>query len=171
MQTIEIEQTFDFPLEKLIEARVARYHHKKLWPEIEDSKIVDNKKIGNKVIEKRITRVSIAKNSPINRILKYNSVEIVENTIFDSDEKIYTLETKLKNPSLLIDITEKTVHREFDENGKIKNKRIIKIFATVRIPLLGIMIEKALLNEFAKRSAEDEKRILEFYQTNLEKKD
>jgi hypothetical protein len=166
VQTIEIEQIFDFPLEKLIEIRTARYTYSKLWPEILESKIIEKNSNNEKIVEKRMTRIGIAHDSPISRVLKNSSLELEEKTVFDIEKNVYILETKLKNSPLILNILEKTIHTEMEVNGQLKSKRVINISAEIKIPIIGLIIEKALLSELARQSSNDQKRMNKFLESN-----
>jgi hypothetical protein len=162
MKKINIEQTFDHPLDVLLSARQERYKHLDKFPELKNVQIVSETTEGH--ILKQVRNISLADAMPavLQTVLPSGANMLVEESEFDDTTNTHTFKVTpgggLDNIFMV-----KGVSRYF-ASGDSKSTRTYDIEVTSKVLFVGGVVETAIGDVYRHNLEKDKSSIEHFIQ-------
>ena len=160
MKKVQLSHRFDFNLADVVAGREARYVNKDWWPEIIESKIENEEEKDGILYVSR--RVVLQNKLPANKILKEGHYTFIEHTKQRLADNFYEIEVHLESHKSLLDFTENSQYRQFENEGQVHTERDIELAVHMKVPLLGPIAETFICKEFANMSDKDRDIIIEY---------
>lgn len=152
----KIEQVFDAPLAKVIEAREKRYE---LLPNIRKPDYLERKEDGGLVRSKR--KFIVAVPDGMSKIVPPDAVSFVDISVWDAAKGEHRWNIISDKFPRQITWQGATRYTEFDDGGAKKTRRVMEGEVKVKIPFVGDQFEKMISSGFKKNFEKDHATIVE----------
>lgn len=134
-----VTHTFDVPLEKLLWAREERYKHLDKFPDLKNVQLLEEKKEGNKIFQKR--KIDLAGSMPPVLASALQDPCLIEESVFYLDNN--THEFTLTPPGKENVVTIKGISH-YKDLGDGKSQRTYEVEVKSKLMLVGPAIEIAI---------------------------
>ncbi|MCE9501880.1 MAG: DUF2505 domain-containing protein [Leptospira sp.] len=146
-----VVQKFDVSLPELLRAREDRYKNLDKFPDLKNVSLLDEKKEGNKVFQKR--KIDLGASLPQVLSVALNDPSLIEESSFDLDSNTHIFKLFPPNNEKVVTITGKSLYREISPNS---SERSYEVEVKSEVFLVGGLIEGAI-EEIHKHSLEKDK--------------
>lgn len=155
-----VRHTFQYSLADVLEARENRYKHLDKFPELQNVTLLEEKREGNKIYQKR--KVSLASSLPavLQNVLK--DASLLEDSVFDTTSNTHEFKLFPPDNEKVVKITGKSIYRSLSEN---ECERVYDIEVKSEVFLVSALIEAAI-EEIHKHSLEKDKNSILHYLQN-----
>ena len=157
----KVTHKFNCPLSTLLLAREERYKHLDKFPDLKNVTLLEEKKEGNKIIQKR--KVGLGGSLPSVLASLLDEAALLEESVFDTDKNTHEFTMAPPKNEKVVAIKGFSVYKSTGENS---SERSYEIEVKSGVFLVGGLIEAAI-EEIHKHSLEKDKNsILAFIEGN-----
>lgn len=152
-----VKHVFDYSLAEVLVAREDRYKHLDKFPELQNVTLLDERKDGNKLFQKR--KVSLAKSLPavLQNLMK--DASLIEESVFHTDTNTHDFTFTPPDGAKIVTIIGKSHYKSIGEN---QCERTYDVEVKSSVFLVGPLVEAAI-EEIHKHSLDKDKNsILNF---------
>jgi len=134
-----VTHTFDVSLADLLRAREDRYKNLDKFPDLKNVSLLEEKKEGNKVFQKR--KIDLGASLPTVLATALNDPSLIEESTFDLDSNTHIFKLFPPDNEKVVTISGMSVYRELTGNS---SERSYDVEVKSEIFLVGVLIEGAI---------------------------
>lgn len=135
----KVTQKFEVSLEKLLQAREDRYKHLDKFPDLKNVSLIDEKKEGNQIIQKR--KIDIGASMPPILASALSEPCLMEDSVFFTDTNTHEFKLYPPDKENVVTIKGVSVYRSIDENN---SERVYDVEVKSRLLLIAPAVEMAI---------------------------
>lgn len=135
----KITQKFEVPLEKLLQAREDRYKHLDQFPDLKNVSLLDEKKEGNQISQKR--KIDIGASMPAILSAALSDPCLIEDSIFYTETNTHEFKLYPPDKENVVTITGVSVYKPVDE---VSSERIYDVEVKSKLLFVAPAIELAI---------------------------
>ncbi|MDX1961128.1 MAG: DUF2505 family protein [Leptospiraceae bacterium] len=152
-----VKHTFDYPLAELLAAREERYKYLDKFPELKNVTLLDEKKEGNKIFQKR--QVSLMSSLPVVLQPLLKDTGLIEESVFDTQDNTHIFTFTPPGNAKIFVIKGKSTYRSISEK---QSERIYEVEVKSETFLVSGAIEAAIEGVHKHSLDKDKNSILKF---------
>ena len=146
-----VSHKFEAPLADLLKAREERYNQLDKFPELKNVTLLEEKKEGKKVFQKR--KVSLGSSLPTVVATLLEDPSLIEESSFDLETNTHIFKLSPPNNEKIVTISGKSIYREVTPTA---SERVYDVEVKSEVFLVSPLIEAAI-EEIHKHSLEKDK--------------
>ncbi|MCC5813162.1 MAG: DUF2505 domain-containing protein [Leptospira sp.] len=135
----KVTQKFEVSLEKLLQAREDRYKHLDKFPDLKNVSLIEEKKEGNRIIQKR--KIDIGASMPPILASALSEPCLMEDSVFFTETNTHEFKLYPPDKENVVTITGVSVYRSVDENN---SERVYDVEVKSRLMLIAMAVEMAI---------------------------
>ncbi|PJZ70784.1 DUF2505 domain-containing protein [Leptospira perolatii] len=151
MKQYKVVQTFPVPLQDLLKAREDRYKYLDQFPELKNVELLEERKDGNQVFQKR--KVKLAESLPKVVAAVLSDPSLLENSVFDLSTNTHEFTIAPPGNDSIVTIKGKSIYKSLGPN---ESERSYDVQVTSGVFLMGSVIE-TVIEEIHRHSLEKDK--------------
>ncbi|EQA35986.1 PF10698 family protein [Leptospira inadai serovar Lyme str. 10] len=151
MKQYKVVQTFPVPLQDLLKAREDRYKYLEQFPELKNVELLEEKKEGDRVFQKR--KVKLADSLPKVLATLLSDPSLLENSVFDLSTNTHEFTIAPPGNDSIVTIKGVSVYKELGPN---ESERSYDVQVSSGVFLMGTVIE-TVIEEIHRHSLDKDK--------------
>ena len=152
-----VSHKFEVPLAELLKAREERYNQLDKFPELKNVTLLEEKKEGKKVFQKR--KVSLGSSLPAVVATLLEDPSLIEESSFDLETNTHIFKLSPPNNEKIVTISGKSIYREVSPTT---SERVYDVEVKSEVFLVSPLIEAAI-EEIHKHSLEKDKNSINHF--------
>lgn len=160
MKQYKVVQTFPVPLQDLLKAREDRYKYLEQFPELKNVELLEEKKEGDRVFQKR--KVKLADSLPKVLATLLSDPSLLENSVFDLSTNTHEFTIAPPGNDSIVTIKGVSVYKELGPN---ESERSYDVQVSSGVFLMGTVIE-TVIEEIHRHSLDKDKNSISEFLKN-----
>lgn len=146
-----VTHQFEVPLDQLLKAREDRYKYLDRFPELKNVELLEERKEGNKVFQKR--KINLAESMPKVVATMLNDPALIEESTFDTETNTHEFKLYPPDNQNIVTINGNSIYRAVGDSA---SERVYDVEVKSAVFLMGPVIE-GVIEEIHKHSLEKDK--------------